>query len=1039
MHTPRSTAEPRPTDRAADSTHVAPYLTHVVRHHGQLTLIPPDNAGRVRKAAKREKRPRIERSEEPHFNVGVARTTRRSQPGSPARSRRQVDQERRREEADAGISIPDYPPPSFDEAIASAPLTSTPLALSTPSALNASLSTESTPPEEGQSERSRSRSPPRRDPVLIPPIPTSGGHLDFTSSSLEPASPTPDSRFSSQPNDSDSDKSVELVSIDEISHAASQWEWDRSNGLSVTERMAREQARRQASENHRPPPEPTMQALSPSCSQLTLSPSRADAFDCLNEDELASPSSSAEAPGSDSPARLRKESPPPTRHHKKLTSLFPGVSKAKPAASPPSSPTFASSQLSLPLHFFARPSSPSKISPPRSEGFGPKRLFTHTHKGKEKSVDVPSPGNEALESWEMLETSPSDDESFASVASSQPSDLVQRKVEHHAGASEVSTSIRQGVENALLTKRHSLHDRPVPPPVPPSSQPRRRPPPPPPIVAPPPSHPPSSSPTRACQDENATSSGDLTPTKNRTSSPLGKLKFSTSMIWSRTRRIPTSPTSPTSPATPNPHPTPPSTLSPVTLGQTSINSSPPPLAETIAPHADRSGNGASHHDQTQRVISPLRHSPTSPSLLESSRHESFDGIQTILTRDRTTSNTVEVRPPLRQVPPSPSVGALNAVLARPLHARTNSQPQLSLPMALTQSAVPCRPFAPSTPSPLSIPSFTNDTAARLSVSTTSEEESLIDLYDHSPVPTHASMSIASMTPTQPPPSPQSSDAGGHYTGRPLPRPPGSSSDTVIQPTPIDVFIARGEDAEVPPKYVDEDKHMDISSPKASSGPPRAFDMREASNSSTTMGHVAPPVQVSFTVNLASPSIQNDQVSRSTSSITLQDRPGGARNPSFTPSRSDSLSSQTTTPVSEYQAPGGSVPNPTVYSDLTDLDVLLSRLEDGNSTGSNYEELLLVGDILGRIAPQGITPRAPSPPVGYIEVTRRRVTKDGRVKLKLSLLGVSVDRCGICLSQFKDSESASLLPKCQHAFHEKCISAWLRRGNRACPMCRESLA
>jgi hypothetical protein len=56
----------------------------------------------------------------------------------------------------------------------------------------------------------------------------------------------------------------------------------------------------------------------------------------------------------------------------------------------------------------------------------------------------------------------------------------------------------------------------------------------------------------------------------------------------------------------------------------------------------------------------------------------------------------------------------------------------------------------------------------------------------------------------------------------------------------------------------------------------------------------------------------------------------------------------------------------------------------------------------------------APFVAKIEVQRRRVTKDGRVKLKLSLLGVSVAKCGVCLSQFKDAEWAALGATCQHA-------------------------
>ena len=52
------------------------------------------------------------------------------------------------------------------------------------------------------------------------------------------------------------------------------------------------------------------------------------------------------------------------------------------------------------------------------------------------------------------------------------------------------------------------------------------------------------------------------------------------------------------------------------------------------------------------------------------------------------------------------------------------------------------------------------------------------------------------------------------------------------------------------------------------------------------------------------------------------------------------------------------------------------------------------------------------PCGRIEVLRRRITKDGRKKLKLALLGIVVEKCGICLSQFREGAEAFLLP-CQH--------------------------
>ena len=82
--------------------------------------------------------------------------------------------------------------------------------------------------------------------------------------------------------------------------------------------------------------------------------------------------------------------------------------------------------------------------------------------------------------------------------------------------------------------------------------------------------------------------------------------------------------------------------------------------------------------------------------------------------------------------------------------------------------------------------------------------------------------------------------------------------------------------------------------------------------------------------------------------------------------------------------------------------------------------MLISEIAGPASP----PRSPTAPEarsrtpwslkGQIVVDRRRVTKDGRVKLKLSLLGVMVDRCGICLSQFKEKERG-ILGECRHVY------------------------
>lgn len=76
-------------------------------------------------------------------------------------------------------------------------------------------------------------------------------------------------------------------------------------------------------------------------------------------------------------------------------------------------------------------------------------------------------------------------------------------------------------------------------------------------------------------------------------------------------------------------------------------------------------------------------------------------------------------------------------------------------------------------------------------------------------------------------------------------------------------------------------------------------------------------------------------------------------------------------------------------------------------------------------------------IGRIEFARRRQTADGRVKVKIKLFDVSVDKCAVCLSQFKDCEMAVLTSVCQHAFHERCVARWLLQA-KSCPLCRVPL-
>lgn len=126
----------------------------------------------------------------------------------------------------------------------------------------------------------------------------------------------------------------------------------------------------------------------------------------------------------------------------------------------------------------------------------------------------------------------------------------------------------------------------------------------------------------------------------------------------------------------------------------------------------------------------------------------------------------------------------------------------------------------------------------------------------------------------------------------------------------------------------------------------------------------------------------------------------------------------------------------------DIDILISRID--SKDGGTYQQSFTVSEVIGvERRPGTARPHdyqedsANVPLVGPIEVQRRRKLKDGRVKLKLSLMGVSVDNCGICFMQFKEKEVGALTPKCHHSYHEKCLKAWLQR-NPTCPSCRAPL-
>lgn len=150
--------------------------------------------------------------------------------------------------------------------------------------------------------------------------------------------------------------------------------------------------------------------------------------------------------------------------------------------------------------------------------------------------------------------------------------------------------------------------------------------------------------------------------------------------------------------------------------------------------------------------------------------------------------------------------------------------------------------------------------------------------------------------------------------------------------------------------------------------------------------------------------------------------------------------------------------------ITDLDIFASRLADERLRSSSrqggegeeeneqddeheqgrdtYDDLHLLAEFLGPAKAPGLTQdEMERLPVGKVEILRRRIVgkrQDGRdkVKLALAVAGVKVERCAVCLVQFKEGNLACVFP-CLHVLHEQC-AAKLLRNTKQCPTCRSDV-
>ncbi|CAE6431619.1 unnamed protein product [Rhizoctonia solani] len=385
-------------------------------------------------------------------------------------------------------------------------------------------------------------------------------------------------------------------------------------------------------------------------------------------------------------------------------------------------------------------------------------------------------------------------------------------------------------------------------------------------------------------------------------------------------------------------------------------------------------------------------------------------------------------------------------IASPVGSQPQNDPIGSRPLPRPGSSRPERPISMNLQAQVSIPSRTNSDNIGVEVSgaTTDTHTTTRPSTDVRPGSLSRPASVARQAvvpPTPTSPQLQSNDPGSRSLPAPVPsrleRPVSTNVEAqALVPARIgpDGKLEIIPDAEV--IWLD---NPHVGTPEPQSRPSGSRPLGERSPplpSDALEGMTRPPNREpevnSFEDSLLSPSIVAPLMSRqssTTSSVYQPSSPIQTHPPLLDPG--PSASAPTTA-----ESPMISPPHLADDFEYTDLDLLISRLEESEASrqGANYEQLLTVGEVLGPAHPP-----APRPDfdlnVGLIEIQRRRVMKDGRVKLKLSLMGVGVDKCGICLTQFKNNENAVLLP-CLHSFHTNCIMSWfVRQDVPACPHCR----
>lgn len=72
--------------------------------------------------------------------------------------------------------------------------------------------------------------------------------------------------------------------------------------------------------------------------------------------------------------------------------------------------------------------------------------------------------------------------------------------------------------------------------------------------------------------------------------------------------------------------------------------------------------------------------------------------------------------------------------------------------------------------------------------------------------------------------------------------------------------------------------------------------------------------------------------------------------------------------------------------------------------SSSQSQQVLSEVLGLSSP-ATAEEIDSLPVGRVELERRRINRNGKMKQKLSCVGINCNKCQVCCVQFKEDELA----------------------------------